>query len=737
MKKNYLHQQCWCLVFALFLFFKVDAQSTGEIAFVGFNSDGDDDFSIVTLVDVSANTTLYIKDAAGFITWNTGGSIINAGSIITFTDVDYPTNPYLGVTKGTITKSGTFNWSASGEAVYIYVGTDKDTPTTYIAGMINSSTAADLTGTGLTSGTNFLQLNTIASPDGGVYSASRANKATYAAYLGELVNPTNWSSNSTNGELFLPFSGELFSLTGTTINSWTGAISSIWNLAGNWSNGIPTASSIVTIPNIATSPVISSGTTAFAGNLTIEAGELLTINSANSLTVSGLLTITGDLSVQSGGSIIVEGSTTGNFTYSVHVADTNWHLISSPVVGEQYDDAWNIANSINVSGTGLNDAVSTYDNTVATGNWKYFQTGSTATSFNSAQGYSLKRTSAGNYGFIGAFSNDNVSPAISQNSNQWNLIGNPYPSYLDISSFISLNTANLPSAFQSIYVWNASTNSYNALTTGKIHTGQAFFINSNIASGTAYIAKSNQSHQTGITFYKTSSPQIKLSITDGDSSKFTEINYLSNKTTGLNPGLDIGLFDGVPSTLSIYSHLITQSEGIAFTRQALPDNDYENLIIPIGVNAESGKEVTFLINHQNLPQGLMVFLENTKEKTITRLDEANSVYKITLTEATSGIGRFYLRTSITDLRKTLNVTNNSLEQISMYVTTHRNLRITGLKNEKVNLTIHSLLGVQIFDQNLQSNYTVDISLPSQLKQGIYIVKIKTNNGSINKKIYIN
>jgi hypothetical protein len=32
--------------------------------------------------------------------------------------------------------------------------------------MINSSTAADLTGTGLTSGTNFLQLNTIASPDG-------------------------------------------------------------------------------------------------------------------------------------------------------------------------------------------------------------------------------------------------------------------------------------------------------------------------------------------------------------------------------------------------------------------------------------------------------------------------------------------------------------------------------------------------------------------------------------------
>ena len=73
--------------------------STGDIAFTAFNADGDDDFAIVALVDIPANTNIYFSDnepnsdGTGFadynegqLKWATGGSTISAGTIFVFTD---------------------------------------------------------------------------------------------------------------------------------------------------------------------------------------------------------------------------------------------------------------------------------------------------------------------------------------------------------------------------------------------------------------------------------------------------------------------------------------------------------------------------------------------------------------------------------------------------------------------------------------------------------------------------
>lgn len=52
---------------------------------------------------------------------------------------------------------------------------------------------------------------------------------------------------------------------------WTGATSSDWNVASNWSpNGVPVSNTDVTIPNTVTKPI-------FTGNLTVESGYVLTI----------------------------------------------------------------------------------------------------------------------------------------------------------------------------------------------------------------------------------------------------------------------------------------------------------------------------------------------------------------------------------------------------------------------------------------------------------------------------
>lgn len=76
MKKNYMYQLYWCLIFTFTLFLKMNAQSPGDIAFIAFNADGNDDFAVVVLADLAANSTIYItdneSDGAGGITSGEG-----------------------------------------------------------------------------------------------------------------------------------------------------------------------------------------------------------------------------------------------------------------------------------------------------------------------------------------------------------------------------------------------------------------------------------------------------------------------------------------------------------------------------------------------------------------------------------------------------------------------------------------------------------------------------------------
>lgn len=502
--------------------------------------------------------------------------------------------------------------------------------------------------------------------------------------------------------------------------TWTGTTNTDWNTVSNWNeNTVPLTLNDVTIPNVGNQPIISSTTGASAKRLTLNAGSNLTI--------------------ESGGSLIITFPSTGDYTYNVNVPDDKWHLISSPVIGEQYDDTWNTANSINVSGAGNNDAVATYDNTTdADGDWSYFQTGGAATTFNQGQGYSLKRTGAGDYSFIGEFPDAEVQLTITQGfgaENKWNLVGNPYPSYIRVSELIAANSANLTDTHEFVYVWdnaeNAGAGGYKVLVgTDYIHPGQGFFVNAaNSNPNNFTIAESLQSHQTGVAFYRSNTPTIKLSIAEGTNLKATEIVYEDNATTGLDPGLDAGTFTGTSTSFSIYSHLVSNSEGVDFMRQSLPKDNYENMSIPIGVNAASGKEITFTANALNLPTGINVYLEDKTTNTFTRLDEANSKYKITLNENLNGIGRFYVHTS----SRVLTIKDIALSTVSIYKTNNTNLRIAGVHKGNVSLSMFSLLGKKIMTTSFNAKSVNDVKIPN-LSTGIYIVQLKTDKGTMSKKI---
>ena len=100
-------------------------------------------------------------------------------------------------------------------------------------------------------------------------------------------------------------------------------------------------------------------------------------------------------------------------------------MVSSPVAGETYDDAYVTANSLAINGT--NNAIGSY--VPADDSWSYMQTGDAAANFNAGQGYSVRRETGqgeGDISFTGTINTESVE--TSSLAAGFNLIGNPYPS---------------------------------------------------------------------------------------------------------------------------------------------------------------------------------------------------------------------------------------------------------------------------------------------------------------------
>lgn len=207
--------------------------SAGDMAFIAFNADGDDDFALVTFVNIPANTSIYFSDkewtGSGFNSgeasyeWNSGNTEIPAGTVISFYDISATPN----ISHGTITGSPG-GISGSAEAIFIYQGTDIDTPTSFIAAVANASSAYDdgagtgLAGTGLTEGTTAITYTN--GIDIAAYNGPRTG-FTANGYLVALNEMNNYDMQDGSGDQSVdtiipdvPFDNEMFSISSTDTN---------------------------------------------------------------------------------------------------------------------------------------------------------------------------------------------------------------------------------------------------------------------------------------------------------------------------------------------------------------------------------------------------------------------------------------------------------------------------------------------------------------------------------------
>jgi uncharacterized protein (TIGR02646 family) len=239
-----------------------------------------------------------------------------------------------------------------------------------------------------------------------------------------------------------------------------------------------------------------------------------------------------------------------------------------------------------------------------------------------------------------------------------------------------------------------------------------------------------QKDATGGTFQKSSTAEVKLMMNDGAANRFAKMYYLDNATKGFDNGYDGETFGGVANTVDVFTNLLENNEGKKYQIQSLPNSDFENMVIPVGVKAAAGKEITFSVEALNIPSGINVYLEDKTTNTVTLLSEANATYKVTLAGALDGIGRFYIHTKASSVLSTETI---ALGNVSIYTTDASTLRVAGLSQGKASVKVFSLLGKQVFETSFNATGVKDMQLP-KLASGIYVVQLATENGTLNKKI---
>jgi len=183
---------------------KAQLSSAGDIAFVGFNADGDDDIAFVTFKDIPANSTIIFCDSEwngtsfgtdeGDFTWSSGSTVIPAGTVISINSVSATIAPSIG----SITVNNAGGISSSSDAMFAFLGTSPRTVSTMLAAISNSSTGfGDLTNSGLTLGSTAILL-----PEGtdiAIYNGVRTGLDANG-YLSQLNNPANWQTEDTSAD---------------------------------------------------------------------------------------------------------------------------------------------------------------------------------------------------------------------------------------------------------------------------------------------------------------------------------------------------------------------------------------------------------------------------------------------------------------------------------------------------------------------------------------------------------
>ena len=550
-------------------------------------------------------------------------------------------------------------------------------------------------------------------------------------------------------------------------------LASSWIASGDYVGGTPGAAYVApetytyngtwspSDPNGATNAgddiVISSGdaiinTNTTCKSVTVNPGAGLTVDTGVTLTATDGLTL--ESSSTSYSSLILDGTVAGTMNYERHVningtgTTGSNDLVSAPLTGQAFSD-FATANP-NILNNGTLYLFGPFEKTGGT-----FVTWADTESatLDAGVGYRAATTNNSTVTFTGTAENGTITNDIingGSNFEEWNLVGNPYPSYLNVQSFLThdvggaTNLQLFDAGSAAIYGYDGSALNgwtiYNLATTTAstvIAPGQGFFVSADATNATLYDLEFTPGmRSTGTTddFIPNRNAELiylKVSASTNSNSYTTDFYFNNNASLGFDLGYDAEVWGGTTPEFGIYSHLVQDNTGLSMALQALNASDLADVTIPLGVNANQGEQLTFSIADSTLPESVNVYLDDVVANTTTLLN--NSDYVITPNSNLSGTGRFFLRTS----EDALSTIENNLDTLNIFALNNsREIMVSGQLKEHTVLNLFDIQGRKVLSTKLD-NSTIENRIDvSNLSGGVYVVTVLNNGQQKTQKVII-
>ena len=492
-------------------------------------------------------------------------------------------------------------------------------------------------------------------------------------------------------------------------------------------------------------------------NLTVISGGSITIPKDSYVFVGGDFTNTaGTVTLHSDSdefsSLLVSGAASGDITYNRYVnvvGDGEWDLIGAPVSGMAFSS---LITDTNIATNGSFYAVGSYDNTMDT--WTN-ATDATTGNLALGQGYQMATTSGGTLSFTGAIADGDQTVTINNNNaansgagRRWNLIANPFPSYLNANdnadgtnNFLTVNTAAIDDNFEALYGWKADGTGYeiynNTSTATHIAPGQGFFVAAAGSGGDQTITLSKDMQTvTGsddfVAARSSASYELVLDMySDAIKVDDTKFYFKEGLTLGLDPGYDAGSFN---QSSGFGSRLLEQDNGIGMGINAMPIDALSNAIVPLVIHQQAGVSLNIQIANSTIPEDINVYLEDTVENTLTLL--TNEGFELTAQTTLSGVGRFFIHYTTSTLSTNTESSTSLLTAYKGKGNTY--ITVEGLQqfSEPANLILYNVLGMKVLSRKIQNPSQKEMISTVGLKTGVYILKVQAENIVFTKKLVI-
>jgi hypothetical protein len=522
--------------------------------------------------------------------------------------------------------------------------------------------------------------------------------------------------------------------------TWTGAVSTDWLVAGNWSDlTVPTATVNVEIPAAPVNqPHITSAftTPAECNNLLINAGAFLTIDAIKALTVSGTITnnagITGIVikSTSAGSGSLLHTTSAVNASVERYIPHSNadeYHMLASPVTSQAIAPFY------------LLDGFYTWNE--LSGLWTSYDDPDFAAvngglNFVPGKGYAVSYPAAITKTFEGALNQGSINVPLTLTTGAsyegWNYVGNPYPSSMNWDAASGWSRGDLADAGGSesaMWIWNASLGSYGTYisnsglgtndVTADIPLAQGFWVYG-AAAGTLGMTNDVRSHSSQAFLKSTASDMIRLAVTGTANAYSDEIIVKFGNTN--DQGGAPKLFSLEATAPNLYATKINKNWSINYLTTVSQHN-----VVPVGFKAGvSGLYTLKASNINSFATPTYVYLKDLATNTITDLNlNANYTFAASTTD---NANRFQLIFALSPL----GISNNASITTNIY-SNNSSIYINSSETVK-SIAIYNTLGQLI--RTVANNSGTTVVDMKDAATGYYIVRVVTNKNVYSEKVLI-